>query len=281
MGTQTSPSDLRHAARTAQEWLAERSKVRSLSTGHEVEVFDSGGAGEPLLLVPVIGQMNFVFVPLIKALRGRRRIIVYSPRVSATREVSIHDRCAEIGAVLDACDVSRAHLLGWSDAGAAAYAFARTRFERCGSATFVGLPDRYRLPAAERLLLKLVRRSSLERFIPDRVTAAFIARFLSGPRVSWRILFDETSKVDNLSGIFKHSLAPCLVGHRADESLAVPVSVLWGEGDRLVSYADAEALATVLGVSVQVIAGGEHFPTFLEPRAVGDHVESVMTEPPS
>lgn len=264
--------NLRLSTGQDQRWLMRQSRTVRLNDGSSRHIFDSATAGETIVLVPVIEQMNFVFVPLIQSLRERFRVIVYSPHVSSSERVSVGCRAAEIKLVLDSLGVELAHIVAWSDAGAGAYVFARDEPQRCKSVTFLGLPDRYEFSPVESWLINLLFQYPIHRLFHRYVVAGLIARHLAGPQVPWLPLFAEAAKIRKLSGIFRNSLVPCLVEHKPSEGLAVPALVMLGEGDRLVSKSGAAALAARLGTELVTIPAGEHFPTMLQANTLTEHI---------
>src|SRR6266571_8435099 len=97
--------DLRTAAAESQQWLMGNSHEHTLGDGRTVRIYDSQTGGDTIVLVPVIEQMNFVFVPLIKLLSEHHRVILYSPQISRSQWVGVASRAAEIGLVLDSLDI--------------------------------------------------------------------------------------------------------------------------------------------------------------------------------
>ncbi len=103
--------------------------------------YESEGSGPPILFVHELAGTLHSFAPQVAALKGRFRCIAFNARgyppsdvppsvESYSQEIAAED----IGAVLDACGVDRAHVMGVSMGAAAALQFALAHPERTRSA---------------------------------------------------------------------------------------------------------------------------------------------------
>ncbi len=105
--------------------------------GVRLHLLDWGGdgGGDPLLLVPGLGQSAHVFRELAPAFTGGRRVLALSPRAHGESEMpqggyAVADFAAELEGVLDALEIEAAVLAAHSGAGAGATRLAAERPER-------------------------------------------------------------------------------------------------------------------------------------------------------
>ena len=101
------------------------------------------GSGEPLLMVCATAQPRALWEPLAGAFAQQVPVIVYDHRGMGASEagpepVTLAGLAADAAAVLDALDVERAHLLGWSLGSAVCQEFALSYPERVSSLVLWG-----------------------------------------------------------------------------------------------------------------------------------------------
>lgn len=229
------------------------------------------GRGPMVVCVPTITELNFVYAPQIEALSDRYELVLYQPRLSRTRRVSLADRVRELVLVLDALEAEPAHLLAWSDAGSVAYRAARLHPGRLASVAFLGLPDQYRFPGPLRWFADALYRYPIGAAVPSAVIGLLLSHFLAGPRIPSGWVFGESRRITGLSALFKHSILPCMLEHRPVAGpLGLPSLMVAGTRDALVGVDRMRAMARLLGprCEVRVVAGGEHILPYANPDAV-------------
>jgi pimeloyl-ACP methyl ester carboxylesterase len=239
----------------------------------------SRGVGEALVCIPMIPELNFVYVPQLRALSTHRRVILYEPQLSRSTRVGIKDRADETRGVLDALRIDRAHLVAWSDTGSPAYIFARDWRERCSSVTFLGLADRYRFPLPLAAIIGLYEALPIERFVPQAVVASILGQYLSGRTVRRSWVRAKAMTIPELPSLFKFSVLPNLLEHkpRAQE-LQVPCALICGDADALVSLSQARRMLGLLplGSLFVEIPNGEHFLNYVSRDAVNESIERFL-----
>jgi pimeloyl-ACP methyl ester carboxylesterase len=252
-------------AREARDEIAGQMRAVALSDGSERRVLRAG-SGPAVVFVPMLAEMNFVYAPQLRALRTSYTTVLYEPLLELTRVNHVAARAEELDAVLDAMDLDAAHIVAWSDAGAGAYEFARTRPERCLSFTAISLADAYQFPWLVSRLMTLLRTVAIEGLVPPSISASFIAYYIGGPLVRPWWFWKEAKQIAELTRILKYNLLPNLLEHSPREfEVRCPAMVIWGEGDRLVSRAQARRMADILRSDggLRVVPKGEHFPLVL------------------
>lgn len=227
------------------------------------------GSGTPVVCLPMITELNFVYYPHAEALADRHEVVLYEPALSRAGRISVADRARELRAVLDILD-EPAHLLAWSDAGSAAY-YAGLRWpELLRSVAFLGLADNYVFPQPLQAFAQSLDKWPLDKLLPTAALRLLLSHYLSGPRVPFRWVHAETGKIPQLRALFRHSILPCMLDHRpsAADDFTVPSLFLGGDRDTLVSTRQMKAMARHLGCEFTLIPGGEHFLGYADPDAV-------------
>lgn len=116
--------------------------------GVRLHYLDWGGAGEPLLLVPGMGQSAHVFRELAPALAGAARVLALSPRAHGPSETppdgyAVRDFAEEMAGFLDALGAGRAAVAGHSLSGPGVTHLAVHHPERVSRVVYLdGVHDR-------------------------------------------------------------------------------------------------------------------------------------------
>jgi pimeloyl-ACP methyl ester carboxylesterase len=237
------------------------------------------GTGAPIICVPMVAELNFVYAAQIELLQRHYRTIVYEPALSTTARVSIADRAAEMRGLLAALGLPRAHFLVWGDTGSAVYLLARESPELCTSIVFVGLADRYTFPFPYGVLLKLLERLPLEKVISSRMFGTVLARFVAGTQIRPEWIVEKGAKIPHLTALFKYSIIPNLFEHRPmPGEVNVPSLLIAGDDDRIVSAPQARRMAAMLPAAAPVVIrpGGQHFVNYVEDFAVNELITDFL-----
>ena len=242
----------------------------SIDGGDPLGVFDSG-QGEPILLLPMTSELNFVYAAQIEEFQSSHRMILYKPRLSARSHVGIADRAQEAVSLMTRLGLDSTHIIVWGDTGSAAYYLAKQWPEKCRSIVFIGLADRYRFPQPFQFLMGLLAHLPIEGLVPARVFAFILGTFVGGTQIKPRWFVERASQVPDLTRRFKHSILPNLTEHRpiAGE-VRVPCLVVCGDNDRIVSVSQAQRMARLLpnGSQAVIMVNGQHFVSYVDGAAV-------------
>lgn len=114
----------------------------AVSEGVRINYADSGAGDEAVLLLPGLGMSHLTWAKHAEALAPRYRVLSVDPRGSGASQTPDHPYtaatvAADVGAVLDAAGVERAHLVGQSMGGMIAQDTALAAPERVQSLTLV------------------------------------------------------------------------------------------------------------------------------------------------
>src|SRR5579883_1026179 len=82
------------------------------------------GQGAPLVFVPILEHLEFVYARQIRTLSQSRRVILYRRQETRDKPVGLADRVAELRTVLDSLGLAQADLLGHGDAAMVLFEFA-------------------------------------------------------------------------------------------------------------------------------------------------------------
>jgi len=241
--------------------LKDRSTLRVLDIGQ----------GEPILLLPMIAELNFVYAPQIEGFQDDYRIILYEPRLSAEKRVGVAERVKEALALLSHFGIEDTHIIVWGDTGAAAYQLAKYFPNKCRSLVFIGLADKYRFPQPYQFLLQLLRHLPIEFLVSPSAFAALLGKFVGGTQVKPEWIVQRTAQVPDITRLFKQSILPNLFEHNPKVGeVRVKSLVIGGDHDRIVSVSQARRMATLLPSvhSVVILPGGEHFVSYVDAATV-------------
>ncbi|UUV35878.1 alpha/beta hydrolase [Amycolatopsis roodepoortensis] len=233
------------------------------------------GTGPTVVCLPMITELNFVYLPQVQALSDQYEFVIYEPRLSRTHRVSAADRARELRTVIDTVGAESAHLLAWSDAGSAAYLACRWWPERIRSAVFLGLADHYTFPQPIQMLTHALDRFPIEKAFPPPVLGRLISHYLGGSKIPPRWVYSETRRIPQLRQLFKYSVLPCFRDHQPDsEPFPVPALLIGGDKDALVTPAQMRNMARLLNPDREavIVPGGEHILGYATPEPVNDAV---------
>jgi pimeloyl-ACP methyl ester carboxylesterase len=149
----------------------------AVSTGVELE-YEITGQGDPLLLVMGTSGSMGLWGQLTARLAERYQVIAFDNRGLGGSErgdgaMSVASLAADTSALLDALDVSRAHLVGWSLGSAIVQEMALARPDQCGTAVLYSTWAR--CDGFQRAVLTGLRHPYVTRDLEAAFTAAGIA----------------------------------------------------------------------------------------------------------
>lgn len=252
----------------------------------DVLAHDRLGTGPPLVLVHGLGSFRGMWAPVLDRLAAQREVVAVdlpgfgeSPPLPAGDRPTPARLAAAVAATAAALGLDRPHLAGSSLGGWVALELARSGTAR--SATTLSPAGLWRgaTPWAPRLALHALR-GAAGRLAPvaPTVTRNGAARravtwlaFQHGERMTPA---QATAALDNLGAChgfwptYRELVAARFVG---GESITVPVSVAWGEHDKVLPWRTcAWPDELPIGSRWQRLAGCGHVSTFDDPGAVAE-----------
>ncbi len=103
------------------------------------------GEGEPLVFVPILEHLEFVYARQVREFARSRRVILYRRQENRSRFVGLAQRVEELRHVLDALHVGQADLVGHGDAAMVLFEFALRYPQRCRSLIIIAQAADYRI----------------------------------------------------------------------------------------------------------------------------------------
>lgn len=272
--------NLEDQARVDLEALNREMEPISLEGLGEMNVFQAGPKDGPaMIFLPMVSEQNFVYAPQVAEFSDRYRTIVFQPLLRRDSRYSVEDRALEVLKLADALEIPAVNLVAWSDTGSPAYYFARHWPDRCQSAVFLNLSDRYRFPFFTQMLVNFAERLPVERILPDWMLAKLLSKYLGGERISKSFVATNAAKIDRLAYLFKFSILPNLTEHLplASDNVRVPSVVIVGDNGALVSVEEAQRMADILNCECKIVRGGEHFLPYANADEVNREIETFYS----
>src|SRR6266446_5931823 len=147
---------------------------------------ESSDKGHPLVFVPILDHLEFVYARQIRALRQTRRVIVYLRHEARPHAVGLGERAEELRQVLDALGLDSADLVGHGDAAMVLFEFAVRYPQRCRSLIIVAQGADYQIAPHPFiwLLHELFLRLPVERILPAWFLRRTVINYIvaNGPR---------------------------------------------------------------------------------------------------
>ena len=255
------------------------------------------GTGDPLIFVPILEHLEFVYVRQLQALSSSRRVILYRRRESRRRFVRMSERVEELRALLDALDIPAADLAAHGDAAMVLFEFALRYPERCRSLTIVAQGADYRIAPHPFiwLLHELFLRLPIERLVPAAMIRRTVVRYITYNNtalnppdsaltelsaLSGDLIEQQFCKIDAWPAVYRYSVLPVI--HSFDirarlVPLIMPVLLINRWDDALSPEAKTAWLAQQLPNSVyHVVAGHERFFIYSQAEHVTPLIEHFL-----
>lgn len=260
-------------------WLAGVKRHELHSGGLNWVYLDSGGEGEPLVLVHGFGGDKTNWTRLCRHLRGRYRIIV--PDLPGFGESDapvniryrIQDHVERLRGFLKDLNITRAHLGGNSMGGYTVALYAASHPQEVASLWLINAAGVFSAKRSE--LLNAVESGGPNPLLPE-TPAQFreILKFaMSKPpyipgfildAMSQRAMAAATLRVSQFEDVLEHS--PHL--ETLLEAVETPTRVLWGDEDRLIDVDCVRVFEALLpNCSSMVMSGIGHVPMLEAPKS--------------
>jgi 3-oxoadipate enol-lactonase len=246
--------------------------------------YETDGKGEPLVLIPGLGDDHHVFAALREALALRYRLILLDNRDAggsgeATAPYGTAEMAQDALAVVGQLGLERFHVLGWSMGGAIAQQVALQAPDRVASLVLLstwGRTDPFLRAVFEGWRL-MIGRLTPDEFLAAQAPWLVAPRFLASPTPELVALEAgmRTRGWPRSVPAFERQVGAC-IGHDALGVLAIlqtPTLVLTGEEDILTPPRYGRALAAMLGrAEVTLLAGVGHACLLESPKPFAERV---------
>ncbi len=158
----------------------EESWQRVPTAGVDLPLIDLG-TGDPVVFVPILEHLEFVYARQVRALSTSRRVILYRRRESRTHFVSLAERVEELRQVLDSLGITSTDFVAHGDAAMVLFEFALHYPERCRSLVIVAQAADYRIEPHPFIwwLHELFLRLPIERLVPASIVRRTVVRYIT------------------------------------------------------------------------------------------------------
>ncbi len=252
------------------------------------------GEGEPLVFVPILEHLEFVYARQIRMFSQSRRVILYRRRETRTRPVGLTERAQELCSILDASGLTSVDLIAHGDAAMVLFEFAVRYPQRCRSLIIIAQGADYQIAPHPLIwfLHELFVRLPVEHFLP----AWFLRRIVINYIVAHHPVFDtdpicslqrslieeQFRKIALWPFVYKFSVLPIIhnydIRERLDQ-LTMPVLLINRGDDVLAPEPETRWLSENLPncAGYHVIAGGGRFFMYSQAGIVNQLIEKFLT----
>jgi pimeloyl-ACP methyl ester carboxylesterase len=254
------------------------------------------GTGDPLVFIPILEHLEFVYARLIRIFSASRRVIMYRRRESRTRFVSLAERAEELLHVLDALQLPSADFVAHGDAAMVLFEFALRYPQRCRSLVIIAQGADYRIEPHPLIwwLHELFVRLPVEHLLPASFLRRTVVRYITHcePLNSSRnlpptitelprsLIESQFCKIAQWPAVYRYSVLPVIhyfdVRARVAE-LRMPILLINRWDDILSPEKETTWLAQQLSRAVyHVVAGRERFFLYSEFERVSPLIQDFL-----
>jgi len=251
------------------------------------------GEGEPLLFVPILEHLEFVYARQIRTFSQSRRVILYRRHERRTRPVGLVERAEELRSVLDSLGLGCIDLLAHGDAAMVLFEFAIRYPQRCRSLIIIAQGADYRIAPHPLiwLLHELYVRLPVEHFLPAWFLRRIVINYIvarnpasnTSPTSSLprRLIEEQFRKIALWPFVYKFSVLPVI--HNYDmrkrlEQLTMPILLINRADDVLALEPKTRWLAENLPncAGYHIVSGGERFFMYSQASTVNQIMEKFL-----
>ena len=254
---------------------------------------ESSDKGNPLVFVPILEHLEFVYARQIRAFSQTRRVITYRRHESRTQPIGLVERAEELRQVLDALGLECVDLVGHGDAAMVIFEFAARYPQRCRSLVIIAQGADYQIAPHPFiwLLHELFLRLPVEYILPAwflrRIVINYIvarnptATPLAGTRLPRALIEEQFGKIALWPFVYKFSVLPiihCFDMRKRLASLTMPILLINRADDALSPQAKTQWLAERLPkcAGYYIVPGGERFFMYAEAETVNQLIEQFL-----
>ena len=251
------------------------------------------GEGAPLVFVPILEHLEFVYARQMRAFSQSRRVILYRRHETRTRPVSLVERAEELRSVLDSLELACVDLVAHGDAAMVLFEFAVRYPQRCRSLIIVAQSADYQIAPHPLiwLLHELFVRLPVEHFLPVWLLRRIVINYIvarsptsntsrtSGlPR---RLIEEQFRKIALWPFVYKFSVLPVIHNYDMRKrlgQLTMPILLINRADDVLAPEPKTRWLAGNLPncAGYHIVPGGERFFMYSQAGTVNQIMEKFL-----
>ena len=258
----------------------------------DIPVIDIG-EGTPLVFVPILEHLEFVYARQIREFSQSRRVILYRRRETHTRAVGLAERAEELLCILDCLGLECVDLIAHGDAAMVLFEFAIRYPQRCRSLIIIAQGADYQIAPHPLiwLLHEIFVRLPVEHLLPAwflrRIVINYIVAYQTPSdidltcRLQRNLIEEQFRKIELWPFVYKFSVLPII--HYFDirehlEQLTMPILLVNREDDVLAPELKTRWLSEHLPncVGYHVISGGERFFMYSQANTVNQFIANFL-----
>ncbi len=251
------------------------------------------GVGTPLVFVPILEHLEFVYARQVREFSQSRRVILYRRRETRTRPVGLADRAEELRSVLDNLGLTYVDLVAHGDAAMVLFEFALRYPQYCRSLIIIAQGADYQIAPHPLIwfLHEIFVRLPVEHFLPAwflrRIVINYIVAHQTTPdsdltsRLQRSLIEEQFRKIELWPLVYKFSVLPIIhyfdIRQRLDQ-LTMPILLINREDDVLAPEPKTRWLAEHLPncAGYHVISGGERFFIYSQANTVNQLIANFL-----
>src|SRR6266567_4632295 len=151
----------------------------------DIPLIDLGPANDdPLVFVPILEHLEFVYARQLRTLSQTHRVILYRRQEVRTRPVGLVERAEELRQLLDTLGLERVDLVGHGDAAMVLFEFAVRYPQRCRSLVIIAQGADYQIAPHPFIwfLHEIFVRLPVEQFVPAWFLRRTVVNYIMASR---------------------------------------------------------------------------------------------------
>jgi pimeloyl-ACP methyl ester carboxylesterase len=251
------------------------------------------GEGAPLVFVPILEHLEFVYARQMREFSQCRRVILYRRRETRTRPVGLAERAEELRSVLDSLGLECVDLIAHGDAAMVLFEFAIRYPQRCRSLIIIAQGADYQISPHPLIwfLHEIFVRLPVEHLLPAWFLRRIVINYIVAHqttsdidltcRIQRSLIEEQFHKIELWPFVYKFSVLPIIhyfdMRDRLDQ-LTMPILLINREDDALAPEPKTRWLSEHLPncAGYHVIAGGERFFLYSQAHLVNQFIEKFL-----
>jgi pimeloyl-ACP methyl ester carboxylesterase len=252
------------------------------------------GEGVPLVFVPILEHLEFVYARQVREFSQSRRVILYRRREARTRPVGLAERAEELLGVLDNLELEFVDLIAHGDAAMVLLEFAIRYPKRCRSLIIIAQGADYQIAPHPLIwiLHEIFVRLPVEHFLPAWFLRRIVVNYIVAHQTTFEIdltcrldrslIEEQFRKIELWPFVYKFSVLPIIhyfdVRERLDQ-LTMPILLINREDDMLAPEPKTRWLSEHLPscAGYHVISGGERFFMYSQAHLVNQLIYNFLS----
>ena len=257
----------------------------------DVPLIDIGN-GTPLVFVPILEHLEFVYARQLRAFSQSRRVITYRRHETRSHPVGLTERAEELRQVLDYLGLEVVDFVAHGDAAMVLFEFAVRYPQRCRSLVIIAQGADYEIAPHPFiwLLHELFLRLPIEQFVPAWFLRRTVVNYIMASRdmatktvrsLPRHLVEEQFRKIQLWPFVYKFSVLPVIhyfdIRQRLD-ALTMPILLINRYDDALSPEPKTHWLSKQLPncAGYHLVQGGERFFLYSRAEVVTPLIEQFL-----